>query len=53
MGLLITPVGADDDCVMIEEVELDRVGEDGRALTKDAAAGGEGAVRELAESRCR
>jgi hypothetical protein len=49
----MTPVGAEEDCVITDEVELDRAGEDGRTLTKDAAAGGDGAVRELAESRCR
>lgn len=50
-GLLIT--AACDGCVTIDEVEFERAGEDGRWLTNEAAAGGEGAVIELAESRCR
>jgi hypothetical protein len=39
----------------MDEVEFDRAGEDGRWLMNEAsdAAGGDGAVRELAESRCR
>lgn len=49
-GLLIT--GACVGCVAIDEVELDLVGDEGRALTKDAVGGGEGAVNELAELRC-
>jgi hypothetical protein len=52
-GLLMTPVGTVEDCVMMEEVELDLAGEDGRTLTNEAAAGGDGAVSELAESRWR
>lgn len=40
-------------CVMIDEVELDLVGDDGRWLAKAAAGGGEGAAKELVESRCR
>ncbi len=51
-GLFITAPGVADPSVMTEEVELDRAGEDGRALTKDAGAGGgEGAANELAEFR--
>lgn len=53
-GLLITPVGAAEACVMIDDVELDRVGDVG--LWTNVAVvrvGGDGAVRELAESRCR
>jgi hypothetical protein len=52
-GFVITPVGAAEDTVAIEDVELDLVGEDGLALTKEAAGGGDGAVKELAESRWR
>ena len=37
----------------MDDAELDLAGDTGRALTKDAAVGGEGAVIELAESRCR
>lgn len=37
----------------MEEVEFDRAGEPDRGWTKDAVrVGGEGAVNELAESRC-
>lgn len=52
-GLVMIP--ACDGCVTIDEVEFDRAGDDGRWLTKEAevAAGGEGAVSELPESRCR
>ena len=35
-----------------DEVEFDRAGDDGRALTNEAVGGGEGAVNELAELRC-
>jgi hypothetical protein len=35
--------------VATDEVELDLAGEDGRALAKPAARGGDGAVKELAE----
>lgn len=35
---------------MAELVEFDRAGEGGGGLTKEAAAGGEGAVKELVES---
>jgi hypothetical protein len=38
---------------MVEAFELDRAGDAARGLTKDAVTiGGDGAVRELAESRC-
>lgn len=52
-GLVMTP--ACDGCVTIDDVEFDRAGDDGRWLTNEAseAAGGDGAVRELPESRCR
>jgi len=50
-GLLITVLGTAEFCVMIEEVELERAGDEGRALTKEAAAGGDGAASEPAESR--
>jgi hypothetical protein len=46
-GLLSTPV------CDAEEFELDRAGDAARGLTKDAVTvGGDGAVKELAESRC-
>ena len=48
----MTPGGAAEDCVTIDEVEFDRAGEAGLGLT-NVAAGGEGAVIELAESLCR
>ncbi len=50
-----TPVagtGMVDACVTMDDVELDRVGEDGRLLAKEAVGGGDGAVNELAEFRC-
>lgn len=47
------PPGAAEACVMIDEVELDRAGDEGRWFTKVAAGGGEGAAKELLESRCR
>lgn len=47
------PVGAVDVCVIMEDVELDLAGELGRWFTKVAAGGGEGAAKELMESRCR
>lgn len=50
-GLLITTVGAVEAWVIIEDVELERAGDEGRWLTNDAA-GGEAAVMELVESRC-
>lgn len=37
---------------MMDDVEFDLVGDDGRWLTKFAAGGGDGAVKELMESRC-
>ena len=46
-GLFIT-----DPCVAMEEVELDRAGEEGRMLTNEAVAGGDGAANEAAELRC-
>jgi len=52
VGLLITPAVAVDVCVRIDDAEFERAGDDGRALTKEAA-GGEGAAKEPAESRCR
>ena len=52
VGLLITPDGAVEACVTIDDVEFDRAGDDGRAPTKAAAGGGEGAVKELAEFLC-
>lgn len=45
--------GAVELCVMTDEVEFDRVGDDGRWLAKAAAGGGDGAAKELVESRCR
>jgi hypothetical protein len=56
LGMLLTnSVGlftTVDACVTIDDVELERAGEDGRALlTKDAAGGGDGAANELAELR--
>jgi len=52
-GLLSTvPTGAMEDCVTIEEAELDLAGDAGRGVT-NAAAGGDGAVSALTESRCR
>lgn len=41
-----------EDCVAMEDVEFDRVGDGGRALTNDPVAGGDGAANELAEFRC-
>ena len=52
-GLVMTPDGAVDDTVTTEDVEFDRAGDAGRMLTKDAVGGGDGAVKELAESRWR
>lgn len=52
-GLLNTPGCRVEVCVMIDEVELDRAGDPDRGWTKDAVSvGGDGAVKELAESRC-
>jgi hypothetical protein len=52
-GFVMTP--ACEGWVTIDEVEFERAGEDGRWLTNWAkeAAGGDGAVMELPESRCR
>lgn len=52
VGLLTTPVGTEEDCVAIEDVELDLAGDDGRCEVGGADVGGEGAVKELAELRC-
>lgn len=52
VGLLTTPVGTDEDCVAIDDVELERVGDAGRCDPAGAVAGGDGAVNELAEFRC-
>lgn len=38
--------------VATDDVEFDRAGEDGRALTNDAVAGGDGAAKDVAELRC-
>jgi hypothetical protein len=43
-GFDIIALGAYEDCVAIEEVEFDRVGEDGRAVGPRGAGGGEGAI---------
>jgi hypothetical protein len=51
-GLLTTPVWTVEDCVAIDDVEFDLVGEDGRCEPAGAVAGGDGAVNELAELRC-
>lgn len=48
-GLVLT--GCADDWVATDEVELDLAGDEGRALAKPAARGGDGAVNELAEFR--
>ena len=50
VGLLTTPVGTEEDCVAIDDVELDLVGEAGRR-SKVADGGGEGAANELVEFR--
>lgn len=47
-GLFITF----EDCVAIEDVEFDRVGDGGRAPVKEPVAGGDGAANEPAEFRC-
>lgn len=53
VGLLTTPVGTDEDCVAIDDAELERAGDAGRCDPAGAAvAGGDGAVNELAELRC-
>lgn len=51
-GLVTTPVGTDEDCVATDDVELDLVGDEGRCDAGGAEAGGDGAVKELAELRC-
>jgi hypothetical protein len=54
-GLLTIVAGMAEDCVATEDVELDRVGEEGRCVgaAVDAVdAGGDGAVNELAEFLC-
>jgi hypothetical protein len=38
--------------VATDDVEFDLVGDEGRALTKDAVGGGDGAANEVAEFRC-
>lgn len=48
VGLLTTPVMV--DWVATEDVEFDRVGDEGRCIDTDA--GGEGAVNDEAELRC-
>ena len=53
-GLVMTPVGnAAEETVAIDDVELDRAGDVGLTVTNEAAGGGDGAVKELAESRWR
>lgn len=48
-----TPVCGAGAWVTPDDDEFDRTGDPDRALTKDAVSGGgEGAVSELAESRC-
>lgn len=44
--LMIVPVGfwANDDCVAMDDVELDRVGDDGRPVYEVGLGGGEGAT---------
>jgi hypothetical protein len=44
--------GINDDWVATDDVELDRVGDGGRCTAEVTDAGGEGAVKELAEFRC-
>jgi hypothetical protein len=49
VGLLITVPAAGvayDDCVAIEEAELERVGDEGRTLGPRGAGGGDGATLE-------
>lgn len=52
VGLLTTPDGAVEAWVTTDDVEFDRAGDEGRALTNDAAGGGDGAANELVEPRC-
>lgn len=52
-GLLTTLVGTVDDWVAMDEVEFDLAGEWGRCmLNDDVDAGGDGAVKDVAELRC-
>jgi hypothetical protein len=52
-GLLSTPVCDAEACAAIVEFEFGRAGDSARGLTNEAVTvGGEGAVSELAESRC-
>jgi len=54
-GLLSTPVCDAEACVTMDEFEFEfgRAGDSARGLTNEAVTvGGEGAVSELAESRC-
>lgn len=46
-GLFITEIW-----VAIDDAEFDRAGDEGRALTNDVVAGGDGAAKEVAELRC-
>lgn len=50
--MLKTPVGTEEGWVAIEDVEFERVGDDGRCSIGGTEPGGEGAVSELAELRC-
>lgn len=52
VGLLITPVGFDEDCVAMDDAEFDLAGEGGLCEAALTEAGGDGAVNELAELRC-
>jgi hypothetical protein len=52
VGLFTTVEGTVDDCVAMEDVELDRAGEWGRCeLNELVVGGGEGAAKELIEPR--
>ena len=50
--MLTTPVGTEEGWVAIEDVEFERVGDDGRCNVGGTEPGGEGAAIELAELRC-
>lgn len=53
VGFVTTPaVGTDEACVAMDDAELDLAGDDGRCETNVVDAGGDGAVKELAELRC-
>lgn len=56
VGLLTTPTAGTVEvcvaCVAMEDVELDRAGDDGRWEKVVVVAGGDGAVKELDELRC-